>query len=84
MTWLIFSAGVQHESGKPYPCVMTANYACSVIIGLLAVGVEGHCTHSNVGFNIGAIGYRKAAIEVCSCILTVKHRVLTSMLSSGV
>ena len=48
---------------------MQADDACTDIIGMWTVGVNGQCYHPETGMSIGASGYRIGAIEVSSYIL---------------
>ena len=48
------------------PCGMALDPRCSTIIGLWAVGQTGICNHPNIGYRLGAKGYRKAVMQARS------------------
>jgi hypothetical protein len=47
----------------PTSCGMGSN-KCRTIIGAWAVGVQGECAHSDVGFRIGQNGFKFAMMQV--------------------
>ena len=55
---------VSNPLNTPYPSNMRCDEVCNDIIGLWTVGSNGFCMHQDVGFRVGARGYRIAAIEV--------------------
>ena len=63
-TFIFFSENVSRSLNQPFDCNMRADDACGDIIAMWTVGSSGSCLNPNVGFKIGATGYRLGAIEV--------------------
>lgn len=54
----------KHGLNEVYDCDLSFDPACTDILGVWLLGMEGECLHENSGFRVGTRGYKRGGIQV--------------------
>ncbi|XP_053380250.1 uncharacterized protein LOC123524569 [Mercenaria mercenaria] len=54
----------KHDVNEVFDCELSFDPACTDILSLWLLGMDGECMHENMGFRIGTRGYKRGGIQV--------------------